>query len=132
MKRLLIVCCAVILAGAAKAQTTATQTTQVEFSKEDKAKAKALKEQQEEQAYTQAGLTADEVTKVKAVNTEMSQKGKDLVKSTLADEEKEAKKKELSKEKKDKLIAILGADKYKAWQTARKQIMTPKEGSAAQ
>ena len=123
MKKLFITVFALIaFAINTQAQTTSTDAAKPELTKEEKAKLKAAKEADENEAFKIAGLTEEEITKVKEINKEINQKSKDLKDSSLTDEEKEAKKKELNEEKKTKVKAVMGDARFKTWGEARKQI----------
>ena len=111
------------IAISANAQT-ALEKPLIPVSKEQKALAKAAKEEQLNQAFAQSGCSQEQITQAKATITELDQKSRDLNAASLTDEEKAAKKKELSTERKTKLVAIMGADKYKVWMDSRKKLAT--------
>lgn len=111
------------IAISANAQTALEKPLMI-VSKEQKALAKAAKEEQLNQAFAQSGCSPEQITQAKATITELDQKSRDLNAASLTDEEKAAKKKELSTERKTKLVAIMGADKYKVWMDSRKKLAT--------
>ncbi len=111
-----------LLAFALHSNAQTADASKPELTKEEKAKLKAAKEAEENQAYVLAGLNEQEIAQVKAVVTEMNQKGKDLRASSLTDEEKDLKRKELNEEKKTKLKAIMGDERYKKWGQIRKEL----------
>ncbi len=109
------------IAISANAQN-ALEKSLVPVSKEQKALDKAAKEEQLNQALIQSGCSAEQVAQVKEVIKEMDQKSRDLKSAKLAEEENAAKKKELSTERKTKIVALIGADKYKVWMDTRKKL----------
>ena len=128
MKKLVaITFCAMAMAGAAKAQTPTNPAVKVELSEESQTKPKSDREIEEGKIFSLAGFSADEVVKFREVIKEMGQKSKELNGSSLSDAEKEAKKKELAQEKKQKMIAVVGPDKFKSWMNARKQVVEAKK-----
>ncbi len=131
MKKLVaITFCAMAMAGAAKAQTSTNPTVKVELSKDGKKKPKSAREIEEDQIFSLAGFSADEVIKFREVMKEMGQKSKEVNGSSLSDAEKDAKKKELAQEKKQKMIDAVGPDKFKSWMNARKQVAEAKKAEA--
>ncbi len=131
MKKLVaITFCAMAMAGAAKAQTSTNPAVKVELSKDGETKPKSAREIEEDQIFSLAGFSADEVIKFREVMKEMGQKSKEVNGSSLSDAEKDAKKKELAQEKKQKMIDAVGADKFKSWMNARKQVAEAKKAEA--
>lgn len=118
-KLLLIALCAISFVLSANAQTGGPGA---QLSKEEKAKVKAEKEAIEQKGYEQAGFTPDQISKIKEINKEMAMKSNELKASSLTDQEKLAKRKEINEEKKAKLKELIGEDKYKKWMTARKEL----------
>lgn len=90
-------------------------------SKEDKAAAKAKKENDLLEAFKTAGVTEAEQLKVRAIMDENSAFGKTLkADASLSEEDKKAKNKEYYNVSNGKLKEILGADKYKAFKDIQK------------
>ena len=118
------------MAGAAKAQTSTNPAVKVELSKDGETKPKSAREIEEDQIFSLAGFSADEVIKFREVMKEMGQKSKEVNGSSLSDAEKDAKKKELAQEKKQKMIDAVGPDKFKSWMNARKQVAEAKKAEA--
>lgn len=110
-----IAICAITIAT--NAQTTGTMP-----SKEDKAKMKAQREQEVNDAIKEVGLTDDQAAKVKDVLADAAKRGSELKKDdTISEADKAAKKEEINNEKNDKLEQIMGTDKYKQWNAIRKR-----------
>ena len=122
MKKFLIAVFAIFAFVLTSTAQTTTDVIKPELTKEEKAKIKAAKEAEVNQGYVLAGLNEQEIAQVKVVVDEMNQKGKDLKASSLTEEEKAVKKKELNEEKKTKLIAIMGDERYKKWGQIRKEL----------
>lgn len=90
-------------------------------SKEDKAAAKAKKENDLLEAFKTAGVTEAEQLKVRAIMDENSAFGKTLkADASLSEEDKKAKNKEYYNVSNGKLKEILGANKYKAFKDIQK------------
>lgn len=111
---------------AVQAQDVATQP-KTEKTKEEKAAEKAAKEKKEQDDFAKAGFTAEEVEKVKAITKETDDKVRAIKRNEkLTEEEKKTKNKELSVEKRNRIVAVVGEEKFKAWQKARKESATDK------
>ncbi len=92
------------------------------FSKEDKAAWKAKQDQELNDAIKETGLTDDQANQIKRVLKDASKKSSELKKDTTLNEDAKAtKKEEINTEKNDKLIQIMGDDKYKQWNAIRKR-----------
>ncbi len=92
------------------------------MTKEEKAAAKAKKEQELTEALEGAGLTKDQQKQVRDVLEDAAEKGKEIKNDPkLSEEEKAAKKEAINSAKNDKLKEIMGADKYKIWNQIRKK-----------
>lgn len=129
MKKIIIASFAFLAIAISANAQTAPEKAMAPVSKEQKALGKAAKEDQLNQAFAQSGCSEEQITQAKAAIKEMDQKSKDLKASALTDEEKAAKKKELNAEKKAKLIAVMGADKYKIWTDTVKKLASAAEAN---
>ncbi len=121
MKKLLL---AAVVAGAmftnASAQT-APATPMPQMSKADKDAAKAKKEADLVEAFTKAGVTADEQTKCRAAMDASNDKARPIkTDATLSDDDKKAKLEAIYKERNDALKAIMGDAKYKIFKATQK------------
>lgn len=111
---------------AIQAQDVPTQQ-KTEKTKEEKAAEKAAKEKKEQDDFAKAGFSAEEVEKVKAITKETDDKVRAIKRDEkLTEEEKKTKNKELSVEKRNRIVAVVGEEKFKAWQKARKESATDK------
>lgn len=123
MKKLLTAIFAMCISfTAAVAQEKSEKAPQEKMmSKEDKAAAKAKKEADIQEAFTKAGLTADEQQKFRAITDESSNLNKALkMDSSLSDDQKMEKAKENTKARDAKLKELLGDTKYKALKDIQK------------
>ncbi len=103
------------------AQDVAVKAEAPKLTKEQKAEMAAKKEADLVELFKRADLTADQEKQVRAAMDEASAKNK-VIKSdaALSEDDKKAKMKEVSDAKNAKLKEIMGADKYKAYNTAKK------------
>lgn len=105
---------------------TAAKTT----TKEEKEAAKAKKEADLAEAFTKAGLTADEQAKSRTILTESNEQTKPVkADASLSEDAKKEKLEAIYKERNDKLKAAMGDAKYKvfkATQKAQKEAAAPK------
>lgn len=119
-KILMIALCLVTMQLSAYSQDSTPAKT-----KEEKAAEKAAKEAKEKSDYATAGFTDEQIVKIKEVNKEVNEKSKALKgDASLSEDDKKAKMKELSADKKNRIIAIVGEEKYKLWQKAKKESAT--------
>jgi len=119
MKKIFLTAIAICSLTIATQAQTGTDST---VSKEDKAKMKAQREQEVNDAIKELQLTDDQAAKVKDVLSDAAKRGSELKKDeTLSEADKAAKKEEINNEKNDKLQQIMGADKYKQWNAIRKR-----------
>ncbi len=99
------------------------------MSKEDKMKMKEKADEDLNAAIKEAGLTDEQTKQVKDVIADASKKGNEIKKdAVLTDEDKKTKLKAISEEKNNKLKEIMGKEKYKLYNEARKkqkEAMTP-------
>jgi len=125
MKKLFITACmAVALTTTVNAQEAIkpAEAPKPQLSKEERAKQKQKAEDDLNAAFKEAGVTDDEVKQAKAIMEEAKAKRSEIKKSTtFTEEEKITKSKESNNEEKEKLIKLLGADKYKAFKEAQKK-----------
>jgi len=108
---------------AANAQNVpAPAKEQAPMSKEDKEKMKVKQEAELVAAFKEAGLTDEQQKQVREA-MEASKQKNNLIKKddALKAEEKEAKLKASNDEKNEQLKTIMGADKYKLFNAARKK-----------
>lgn len=108
--------------------TTAINAQQATAASTDAAKPQMSKEEKAKQnediaaAYKEAGLTEDQIKQVKDVNAEAAKKVNEVKKdATLTEEAKAEKLKEISKEKNEKVKAIMGEEKSKLFNAIRKK-----------
>ena len=107
---------------AAQAQTASTDVTKAPLTKEQKAKQKAKKEQDLTDAIKQLGFTAEQEKGIREAFEIQSKKNELLkAKTDITEEVRAEEKKKISDEKNTKLKEIMGKDKYKEWNTLRKQ-----------
>jgi len=127
MKKLMIVCSLFLFAAVTHAQEAA----KVELTKEKKAELKKLKEAHLTSSFTDAGLSAEQITQARAAIESAMQKSNELkADKTISDDEKELKKKAINEEKNSKLKEIMG-DKFKAWNEIRKKQKAEEEAFAS-
>jgi len=116
---------AVSVFGTAHAQT-ATATTDVAadkktMSKAEKEAAKAKKEADLMEAFTKAGLTAAEQTKVRALLDESNEKTKPIkADASLSEDAKKEQLDVIYKDRNEQLKGIMGNDKYKIFKATQK------------
>lgn len=124
MKHLLTTIFAVFLSfTAVVAQEKAADKAPQEktMSKEEKAAAKAKKEADLQEAFNNAGLTADEQQKTRTILDESSALNKTVKADTsLSDDQKMEKSKENNKTRDAKIKELLGEAKYKALKNVQK------------
>jgi len=117
MKHLLTTLFAVCLSfTAAVAQEKKSDNVPQEktMSKEEKAAAKAKKEADLQEAFKAAGLTADEKQKFRTIQDESAAFAKTVkADSSLSDDQKAEKAKEIYATRNTKLKELIGDDKYK-------------------
>lgn len=125
MKKLFITACmAVALTTTVNAQEAIkpAEAPKPQLSKEERAKQKQKAEDDLNAAFKEAGVTDDEVKQAKVIMEEARAKRAEIKKSTtFTEEEKITKSKESNNEEKEKLIKLLGADKYKAFKEVQKK-----------
>ena len=119
MKKLLLIASGLFITVSVNAQLDPPHQPKTEVSKEEKAK---QKEAQDAAIFTAAGLSAEEITQVKAIQDEYKTRDKEMKKTALSDEEKKVKSKEISKERNEKIKALLGEEKYSKWQAEKKKV----------
>ncbi len=91
------------------------------LSKEEKEAAKTKKEADLVDAFTKAGLSADEQKKVRAVLDESNEKTKPIkADASLSDDAKKEKLDAIYKERNEQLKTVMGNEKYKAFKAAQK------------
>ena len=101
---------------------TETVAKKPELTKEEKAALKAKQEADVMEAYKEAGLSEEQISKCKDAVAEANKKSNELKKNNaLTEEQKTAAKKVISDEKNATLKAIMGADAYKKYNAARKR-----------
>ncbi len=124
MKKLLLATfIATALFNTANAQTerATPAPTASTMSKADKEAAKAKKEANLAEAFTKAGVTAEEQTKCRAVLTESNEKTKPVkADASLSEDAKKEKLEAIYKERNDSLKAIMGEEKYKIFKATQK------------
>jgi hypothetical protein len=128
MKKFLLSTIALALFQIGFAQTTAsvpvapaTEVSKPKLTKEEKALLKAKQEADLNEALKEAGLDEKQAATAKEILADASKKSNDLKANTaLSETEKEDAKKLLNDDKNAKLKAIMGADKFKAYSTIRK------------
>ncbi len=121
MKKILIA--ALLTAGVFNAATaqTAVATDVKTMTKAEKDAAKAKKEADLMDAFTKAGLTADEQLKYRAAMDAGNEKTKPIkADATLTDADKKEKVDAIYKERNENLKTILGETKYKALKAVQK------------
>ena len=112
---------------AAHAQTAVPATTTM--TKAEKETAKAKKEADLAEAFTKAGLTADEQVKCRAILDASNEQTKPVkADASLSDDARKEKLDAIYKERNDSLKAIMGNDKYKVFKATQK---AQKEAAAA-
>jgi len=128
-KFFLSLCSFMILAVAANAQTAEPAKADKAAEKEAKAKMKQKQAEDVEKALAEAGVSAEAAAKFKDAMKEYSGKSSEVKKNAaLTDAEKEVQLKAITEEKNQKLAEIIGPDKYKLYNAARKK---QKEADAA-
>ncbi|MEO7310774.1 MAG: hypothetical protein ABIX01_10260 [Chitinophagaceae bacterium] len=122
MKKLVTVAFAsVVFVLAGNAQPPVT-TEKAPMSKEEKMKMKMKQEEELNAAFKEAGLTADQEKQVRAALDDAKQKSSAVKKDdTVKDEEKAAKIKEINDQKNAKLKELMGDDKYRLFNAAKKK-----------
>lgn len=107
----------------------ATATDAKTMTKAEKDAAKAKKEADLVEAFTKAGLTADEQSKSRAVLDASNDQTKPIkADESLSDDDRKEKLDAIYKERNDKLKVIMGNDKYKLFKATQK---AQKEAAAA-
>ena len=107
----------------------ATATDAKTMTKAEKDAAKAKKEADLVEAFTKAGLTADEQSKSRAVLDASNDQTKPIkADASLSDDDRKEKLDAIYKERNDKLKVIMGNDKYKLFKATQK---AQKEAAAA-
>jgi len=92
------------------------------LTKEEKAAQKVKKEADLTAALNETGLTNAQQNEVRETIKEADEKSKEIKNDDdLTDDEKAAKKEEVTNAKNDKLKQIMGADKFKVWNAIRKK-----------
>jgi hypothetical protein len=131
MKKLLLATfIATALFNTANAQTERTPAPATSsMTKAEKEAAKAKKEANLAEAFTKAGLTAEEQEKCRVVLTESNEKTKPIkADASLTEDAKKEKLETIYKQRNDDLKAIMGEDRYKIFketQKAQKQAAEP-------
>ncbi len=124
MKKLLIpifAACLSFTAVVAQEKTSDKVPQEKMMSKEDKAAAKAKKETDLLDAFKTAGFTADEQQKTRDLTAESALLTKALKSDTsLSEDDLKAKSKEISKDRDDKIKALVGEMKYKTFKATQK------------
>ena len=121
MKKIFFALLAFGTLATAQAQTTSAKTTAT-LSKEEKAKLKVKKEQDLTDAIKQLGFTSEQEKGIREALEIQSKKNELLkAKTDITEEVRAEEKKKISDEKNTKLKEIMGKDKYKEWNTLRKQ-----------
>jgi hypothetical protein len=108
-----------VAASEVKAQDKTTKTPET---KEEKAAKKQKQAEELEAALTEAGITGDEATKFKDILKEYGGKSSAVKKNTaLTEAEKEQQLDAIKEEKNQKLQELVGAEKYRAYNGAKKK-----------
>ncbi len=93
-----------------------------QMSKEQRMEMKAKEEANMNEAFKAAELAEDEMTKAREIMAESNRKMRELRSNEkMTEEEKAATKKEINDDKTTKLKALMGAEKYKLYNEARKK-----------
>lgn len=112
-----------LIAGFCITATVNAQDATKQMSKEEKAKLKERQDKDMMTAFTEAGLSEDQIKQVKQVMEEARVKSNAVKKdNNLSEEEKESKLKEISTEKNAKIKEIMGKDAYKKYNDAKKRL----------
>ena len=126
MKKLVL--STVFIAGLAFAGYAQEGVVKPALSKEQKAALKLEKEQQEQAAFVKAGFTEAEITQVKSISKELSEKSKEVKSDAqLSEDDKTAKLKAINTEKKERIIAVVGEARFKTWLQAKKDATAAKD-----
>ncbi len=113
---------AISFAQAPAKEVPAAAPARAEMSKEEKKAMRAKQESDVQEALMGAGLTPDQVKTANEILAESSKKSKELKdNATLTPEAKETAKKALGDEKNAKLKALMGDEKYKAYNAIKKK-----------
>ncbi len=118
MKKLIITAC---IAVALTTTVNAQEAAKPQLSKEEKAKQKQKAEDDLNAAFKDAGVADDVAKQAKVLMDEAKAKRSEVKKSVITDDEKITKTKEINTDEKEKLIALLGGDKYKIFKDIQKK-----------
>ena len=129
MKKLVLnICLVLAMAFTAKAQQTEPKST---LSKEEKAALKLAKEKEDHDLWVKAGLSENEIVQVKSISEEYAKKDSEVKKNDqLSAEDKSAKRKAISQEKRQKITALITEEKYKNYFKLRKEAGTATKESS--
>jgi DNA-directed RNA polymerase alpha subunit len=98
---------------------------EVEAKKPTKEEKQKMKQKQDEDlaaAFKEAGLSDEQINKVKAVMDEANAKSKEVKNdATLSDDERKTKLDAIREDKNAKIKEIMGEEKYKAFNAAKKK-----------
>ncbi len=102
--------------------TSKSAAPKKELSKEEKAAMKAKQEAELNEALTQAGLTDEQIAKVKTTLSDAGKRSTELKNnSSMSDADKTAAKNKINDEKNAALKEIMGEEKYKKYSAIRKK-----------
>lgn len=130
MKKLFFsICALLIFSSFGFAQTTEPSAADKAADKEAKAKMKQKQNEDIDAALSEAVVTKSDASKFREILKEYSSKSSEVKKNTfLTDDEKDERIKAINHEKNTKLEELIGAEKYRAYNAARKR---QKEADAA-
>ncbi|MCY7292700.1 MAG: hypothetical protein LH615_11035 [Ferruginibacter sp.] len=119
-KFLIVVFFATAVFNSASAQTSMAPSNKT-MTKQEKVAAKAKKEADLLEAFTKAGLTADEQQKARAALEESNEKIKSIkADASLSDEDKKTKMNAIYKERNNNLKTMMGEATYKVFKATQK------------
>jgi hypothetical protein len=119
MKKLLLLVCTMFLFAAV---SNAQEAEVKKPTKEEKQKMKQKQDEELAAAFKEAGLSDEQITKVKAVMDEANTKSKEVkADAALTEDERKTKLDAIKEEKNAKIKEIMGEEKYRAFNAAKKK-----------